>query len=50
MDFAPPLDLCAFYFACFVVGTCDSPMIDELTDNEFDMKGLEQFKSLLMGE
>lgn len=27
-----------------------SDMIDELTGNEFDMKGLEQFKSLLMGE
>ena len=27
-----------------------SSMIDELTGNEFDMKGLEQFKSLLMGE
>ena len=27
-----------------------SSMINELTGNEFDMKGLEQFKSLLMGE
>ena len=27
-----------------------SDMIDELTGNEFDMKGLEQFKVLLMGE
>ena len=27
-----------------------SDMIDDLTGNEFDMKGLEQFKSLLMGE
>ena len=27
-----------------------SDMIDELTGNEFDMKGLEQFKSLLKGE
>ena len=27
-----------------------SDMIDELTGNEFDMKGLEQFKALLMGE
>ena len=27
-----------------------SDMIDELTGNEFDMKGLEQFKSHLMGE
>ena len=27
-----------------------SDMIDELTGNVFDMKGLEQFKSLLMGE
>lgn len=27
-----------------------SDMIDELTGNEFDMKGLEQFKSLLTGE
>ena len=27
-----------------------SDMIDELTGNEFDMKGLEQFKTLLMGE
>jgi len=27
-----------------------SDMIDELTGNEFDMKGLEQFKILLMGE
>ena len=27
-----------------------SDMIDELTGNEFDMKGLEQFKSLLLGE
>lgn len=27
-----------------------SDMIEELTGNEFDMKGLEQFKSLLMGE
>ncbi len=27
-----------------------SAMIDELTGNEYDMKGLEQFKTLLMGE
>ena len=27
-----------------------SDMIDELTGSEFDMKGLEQFKALLMGE
>ena len=27
-----------------------SDMIDELTGNEFDMMGLEKFKSLLMGE
>lgn len=27
-----------------------SDMIDELTGNEYDMKGLEKFKSLLMGE
>ena len=27
-----------------------SDMVDELTGNEYDMKGLEQFKSLLMGE
>ena len=27
-----------------------SDMIDELTGNEYDMKGLEQFKSLLTGE
>ena len=27
-----------------------SDMIDELTGNEFDMKGLKQFKSLLLGE
>jgi type I restriction enzyme M protein len=27
-----------------------SDMIDELTGNEYDMKGLKEFKSLLMGE
>lgn len=27
-----------------------SDMIDELTGNDYDMKGLEEFKSLLMGE